>query len=418
MIATIEKSKLKGEVTVPSSKSVAHRALIAAALSHEKTVLKGNITGNDVEATMTALKDLGATFCRTNNGIAVEPIKNLRNNITVNAKESGSTLRFFIPIVAALGVETTFVGEGRISERPLSGLLDALLPHGVSFDNNKLPLKMSGKLNSGYFIVDGSVSSQYVTGLLFALPLLNGDSELEVDGGMVSKSYIDLTLKTLKDFGVLIEREGNRFLIKGNQKLISPKSYFIEGDYSSAAFFLVGGAINGDVTINGLDLCSKQSDREIIGILKGMGANIGVTASGITVNESSLHATAVDIENCPDLAPIVSIAMACASGTSIMKNVNRLVLKESDRLHGIIKMLESFKVESDYADNELKIFGGKLSGGGIVDSQNDHRLAMSAAIAGSLCGKTKILQAESVKKSYPSFFSDFESLGGIAKIEG
>lgn len=418
MIATIEKSELKGEVTVPSSKSVAHRALIAAALCSDKTVLNGNITGNDVEATMTALKDLGATFCRTNNGIAVEPIKNLKSNVTINAKESGSTLRFFIPIVAALGVETTFVGEGRISERPLSGLLNALLPHGVSFDNNKLPLKMSGKLNSGHFIVDGSVSSQYVTGLLFALPLLNGDSELEIEGGMVSENYVDLTLNTLKDFGVLIERKGNRFFIKGNQKLISPKNYFIEGDYSSAAFFLVGGAINGGVTINGLDLYSKQSDREIIDILKGMGANIGVTASGITVTESSLHATVVDIENCPDLAPIVSIAMACASGTSVMKNVNRLVLKESDRLSGIIKMLESFKVESDYADNELKIFGNALSGGGIVDSQNDHRLAMSAAIGGSLCGKTKILQAESVKKSYPLFFSDFERLYGIAKIEG
>ncbi len=411
-LASVEKSKLSGEVFAPASKSVVHRALIAAALSDGKTHLRGNIAGSDVEATMSALSEIGAGFLLSDEGILVEPITSRRDDLTINARESGSTLRFFIPVVAALGLSVRFVGEGQLSSRPISGLLDVLRSHGITTDNNALPFRMSGKLHSGAYPVDGSVSSQYVTGLLLALPLLDGDSTVLIQGDIVSKGYIDLTLSILDSFSIEVKCEGGIFSVKGNQRFKTPGSILIEGDYSGAAFFAVGGAIGGCVTLKGLNLDSRQSDREIIDILVSMGADVTVADDTVTVSESQLKPICLNIENCPDLAPIISIAMATADGVSVMRGVDRLRFKESDRLEGIKKMLTGFSVRSEYADGSLRIYGGTMRGGGVIDSQSDHRLAMSAAIGGSKVGNTKILNAHCAKKSYPSFFRDLTRLGG------
>lgn len=412
MVASVEKSKLSGEVFAPASKSVAHRALIASALSDGRTRLHGNIGGSDIEATMSALGEMGAVLALGDEGIIVEPIASPGHNLTLNARESGSTLRFLIPVAAALGLNARFVGEGRLSARPISGLLDVLRCHGIAADSDGLPLGISGRLRSGAYLVDGSVSSQYITGLLFALPLLDGDSTISVLGGIVSEGYIDLTLSMLDSFSIEVRRDGNVFSVKGNQAFKTPGSLPVEGDFSGAAFFAVGGATNGCVTLKGLNLDSRQSDRAIIGILRDMGAGITVSRDAITVSESPLKPICLNIENCPDLAPILSIAMAAADGMSIMRGVDRLRLKESDRLEGITKMLAGFSVRSEYADDRLTVYGGTMRGGGVIDSQSDHRLAMSAAIGGSRAGNTRIVNAQCVKKSYPSFFADMARLGG------
>ncbi len=415
-IVSIEKSKLSGEIIAPASKSVAHRALIASALSEGGTSLLGNIVGSDVEATMSALGEIGASFFSRSGGIDVEPIKAPKSNIMLNARESGSTLRFMIPVAAALGITAEFIGEGQLFSRPIAELIDALRAHGIEAESDRLPLRMSGKLQSGEYFVDGSISSQYVTGLLFALPLLDADSSVTIQNSIVSKGYIDLTLSMLKLFSIEVLHEGNTYFIRGAQEYKTPGSLAVEGDFSGAANFAVGGAINGSITLKGLNLNSYQSDRAIIDILENMGADITLSGNTATIRESELEPISINIDSFPDLAPILAIAMATAKGVSVMKGVDRLRFKESDRLDGIIRMLKGFSVQSEYSDDILRIFGGTMRGGSVIDSQKDHRLAMSAAIGGSRTGKTRITDAHCVEKSYPAFFADMARVGG--KVDG
>ncbi|MDD4839881.1 MAG: 3-phosphoshikimate 1-carboxyvinyltransferase [Clostridia bacterium] len=414
MNVKIEKSKLSGSIKIPASKSLAHRVLIASALSNENTVVSGKLVGNDVFATMDCLKSIGAYFEDTNEDeLLVKPYKySYKHQISFNAVESGSTLRFLLPIVSALGLTATFTGEGRLGQRPIGELLTVLTAHGVHTDQTVLPVTVSGKLEAGEYIIQGGISSQYISGLLFALPLLDGDSTIEVVGDMVSASYIDMTLSVLKTFGISIVRARNIFIVKGNQNYQSPQSIQVEGDWSSAGFFAVGGALSGDVTLCGLASNSLQGDMVILNLLKNMGADITETEQGITVKKSELSSITFSAENCPDLVPIMSVALANANGISKVTNVERLRLKESDRLYAVIEMLTKMGVRAEYRDSALYVYGGEMSGN-LVSSFNDHRIAMSATIAGTVAqGKTTIVDAECVKKSYPTFFSDHKQLGG------
>lgn len=416
MNAYITPAKLNGEITAPTSKSYAHRLMIAAFLSGDGTV--ENVTfSKDAYATVNVLKALGGKVKISGNSVKITRAKSCgardeeRSDggyALANAIESGSTLRFLLPVAAALGKKVEFTGEEGLLKRPFKQLTDCLNERGAKIDG----LKVSGKLKSGEFKITASVSSQFISGLLFALPLLDGDSEIVLDGEQVSKSYVDITIDVLKLYGIEITPSKSGYFIKGNQTYKSGKTVKVEGDWSGAAFYLSAGAINGEITVKGLNPESVQGDRKIIGVLKRFGASVTVSDGGVTVKRNELNGTTVDLEDIPDLGQIISVVAAYATGETVLKSVNRLKIKESDRLKAITDMLSVSGIAYYSADDELKIYGGAPKGGSFSGG-NDHRTVMSCAVlAANAMGETQITDAEAINKSYPDFFKDYKILGG------
>lgn len=416
MNAYITPAKLNGEITAPTSKSYAHRLMIAAFLSGDGTV--ENVTfSKDAYATVNVLKALGGEVKISGNSVKITRAKSCgardeeRSDggyALANAIESGSTLRFLLPVAAALGKKVEFTGEEGLLKRPFKQLTDCLNERGAKIDG----LKVSGKLKSGEFKITASVSSQFISGLLFALPLLDGDSEIVLDGEQVSKSYVDITIDVLKLYGIEITPSKSGYFIKGNQTYKSGKTVKVEGDWSGAAFYLSAGAINGEITVKGLNPESVQGDRKIIGVLKRFGASVTVSDGGVTVKRNELNGTTVDLEDIPDLGQIISVVAAYATGETVLKSVNRLKIKESDRLKAITDMLSVSGIAYYSADDELKIYGGAPKGGSFSGG-NDHRTVMSCAVlAANAMGETQITDAEAINKSYPDFFKDYKILGG------
>ncbi len=415
----ISPSQLNGTVAAISSKSDAHRILIAAALSDKKTVIDCNTLSDDINATADCLKALGAGVEIHKGKFEVTPIANPPKSAELDCKESGSTLRFLMPVAAALGMNATFSGSGRLPSRPIMPLRRELESGGVEFTPPwQFPILISGKLQSGNYSLKGNVSSQFVTGMLFALPLLDGDSTLRLIPPVESRSYIDMTLDTLKKFGIEIKEEDNTFYIKGNQQYTSPEAVTVEGDWSNAAFFLTAGAIAGRVTVTGLDENSLQGDREILSVLGRMGAKIERSENSITVSRGGLTGIPVDAGNIPDLIPIISVAAAAAdSGVTVISNAERLRLKESDRLAAISECLNNIGNVNAETDDGIVVWSGEKIAGGNVFSFYDHRIVMSMAIASTASsGDIIIRDAEAVNKSYPTFFDDFKALGGICDV--
>ena len=411
MKAIISKGNIKGEISSPSSKSYAHRLLIAAAFSSRPSTIVLSSFSDDILATVSALNALGADITIDKNKVSVVPIKTVCQSVKINAKESGSTLRFILPIVCALGVDAKIYGEGKLLKRPIEPLLDVLRGHGIEAVKTEEYISVKGKLQAGNYSVFGEISSQFITGLLFALSLILGASELSVEGKAVSENYIDMSVEILNLYGISIEKRGNKFLIPENKQFLSPNSIVCEGDWSSAAFFAVAGALCGEISLPGLNFDSMQADRRIVDILKEMGAKITENAV-LTVKQSPLFGVDLDMTDCPDIIPIVSVACACAKGASYIFGVDRLKDKESDRLNAIIKMLDAFKIKTEYENNRLTIFGGKPFGA-VIDLEPDHRTVMSACVMGLVAnGKTEVFSAEAVNKSYPRFFEDLISVGG------
>lgn len=416
MNAYITPAKLNGEITAPTSKSYAHRLMIAAFLSGDGTV--ENVTfSKDAYATVNVLKALGGEVKISGNSVKITRAKSCAARdeersaggyALANAIESGSTLRFLLPVAAALGKKVEFTGEEGLLKRPFKQLTDCLNERGAKIDG----LKVSGKLKSGEFKITASVSSQFISGLLFALPLLDGDSEIVLDGEQVSKSYVDITIDVLKLYGIEITPSKSGYFIKGNQTYKSGKTVKVEGDWSGAAFYLSAGAINGEITVKGLNPESVQGDRKIIGVLKRFGASVTVSDGGVTVKRNKLNGTTVDLEDIPDLGQIISVVAAYATGETVLKSVNRLKIKESDRLKAITDMLSVSGIAYYSADDELKIYGGAPKGGSFSGG-NDHRTVMSCAVlAANAMGETQITDAEAINKSYPDFFKDYKILGG------
>ena len=410
---------LSGKIKAISSKSHAHRVLICSALASEPTKINCNVLSKDIAATVECLKMLGAEIKIEENTLFVNPQK-FSEKAEIDCGESGSTLRFLLPVVSALGIDTTINAHGRLPERPLSPLKEELEKKGVVFKtDNKYPLHITGNLQSGEYELAGNVSSQFVSGLLFALPLLNGDSKIKLIPPVESKSYIDMTVATLRDFGILIEETENTYIIKGNQKYISPKEITIEGDWSNSAFFLCAGALSKDgVTVSGLNINSTQGDKKILDILKRMGASVEVNDDEITVKKNKLMGTMVNGGDIPDLVPIVSVMGAmCDKGVTHIVNASRLRLKESDRIATTEALLTKVGAAVSETDDGLVIWGENDLIGGRVEGANDHRIVMSAAILSCLCAlPVDIVGAEAVNKSYPHFFEDFNSLGGKANV--
>ena len=416
MNIVIEPSPLKGEIAAIPSKSVAHRMLICAALADGPTTLRIPKTSDDIDATADCLRALGAAITVNNEDYIVEPIAQIENIPLLDCGESGSTLRFLLPVAAAAADRCRFDGHGRLPERPLSDLTDAMKEHGVSFDGEKLPFAIGGRLRGGIYRLPGNVSSQYITGLLLALPLCEEDSVIELTTALESASYIDITLSVLKTFGITVHCERNRYIIPGKQVFRSPGTLPVEGDWSNAAFFLTAAALNNDITMTGLNPNSAQGDRKIIALLEQLGAVTQKDNGRLTLRSDELKGCTIDIQDTPDLLPVLSVAAAFAQGKTTFINAARLRLKESDRLASSAAMIENLGGRAEVGEDELTVYGTGLIGG-TVESCNDHRIAMSAAVAATRCSKpVTILHAEAVKKSYPGFYNDYNKTGGKAHV--
>ncbi|MBQ7897213.1 MAG: 3-phosphoshikimate 1-carboxyvinyltransferase [Clostridia bacterium] len=403
-------SPLSGSIKAIPSKSDAHRLFICAALSDKETVIHLPSSSVDIDTTLDCLEKMGARIKKEGEYVTVTPSPFIEECV-LNANESGSTLRFIVPVASAVCGKVTFEGSGRLPDRPITDLTNTLKENGVTFSAEKLPFTKTGRLHSGTFTLPGNVSSQYITGLLFALPLLEGDSEIILTTKLESSAYVDITLGALKKFGIEIKATERGYFVKGNQKYISPDRLSVDGDWSNAAFFLVSGAIKNGVSMTGLDRSSFQGDKRILNVLEKFGAQI-TKKDEISVAESKLFSNTVDISEIPDMLPALAVLASFAKGTTKFTGGARLRIKESDRLHSVTQLINSLGGKAEELDEGIKVEGVGLLGGE-VDGFNDHRIVMAAAIGGSLSKKEVIINgAEAVNKSYPAFFKDFESLGG------
>lgn len=417
----IGKERLRaGQVRIISSKSDAHRAMIAAALAEEESVLFVDGWSEDLEATARCLRALGAEIYQEPSGIEIVPIWAAKKmEAALDCGESGSTLRFLLPIAAALGIRTTFIGQGRLPERPIGILLEELAQHGCEVSGEGLPVTVEGRLTAGIYTLPGNISSQFITGLLFALPLLEGKSEIRLSTELESKGYIDMTLRTLAAFGIAVRKTDRGWFVAGGQKYHAQRMRYAEGDWSNGAFWLTAGAICGKIGCQGLDLESAQGDRKILEILERFGAETSVILNQVTVQAQPLRGIRINAAQIPDLVPILCVAAAAAEGTTEIYNAGRVRLKESDRLAAMADFLRKIGVAVEERETALVIRGGcKPPVGEILcDAQGDHRIAMAMAIAAVSLGIELVLEgAEAVNKSYPSFFLELKKLGGVADV--
>jgi 3-phosphoshikimate 1-carboxyvinyltransferase len=399
----------EGIVKIPPSKSISHRALICAALAGQSLV-KNLGFSKDVQATLNCLKAMGAQFSEQNAKTLIEkPISNPVADTVLDCGESGSTLRFLLPLALVFGVPLSFTGQGRLLERPLGEYLSRLTEKGGHFDTEKGFIHVSGSLHAGVFKLSGQISSQFVTGLLMALPLLKEDSEIIITSELESKAYVDLTVNVMQSFGVIIENRGYKhFIIKGGQSY-KPCSYEVEGDFSAAAFFLVASALGCKVSCVGLNPASLQGDRAIIDIIKNCGGQVSFNEAGeFTATAAKLKAVSVDVKDIPDLVPPLTALLCFCEGESKITGAARLRFKESDRLHALATQFNALGAKIEELEDELIITGVEYLKGGVIDPHNDHRIAMAVAVASiKSTGLVKIAEPECVAKSYPAFWQDF-----------
>ena len=401
---------LGGKIAAIASKSQAHRLLICAALADIPTDLSCAELSKDIEATAACLTALCADTVYQNGVYRITP-RPPAAACRCDCGESGSTLRFLLPVAAALGVKTTFQLHGRLPERPLSPLWEELEAHGCKLSRPTADTVLcEGKLTGGAYHMAGNISSQFISGLLFALPLTGEASEIMLTSPLESADYVRMTLAALRTFGITVEERKTGWHIPAGQQYRSCGSAEVEGDWSNAAFWLTAGAISKAVTVTGLSPDSPQGDRKIADLLARFGAEVTWETNAVTVRPGMLHGIDIDARDIPDLVPPLALAAACAEGTTRIYGAERLKIKESDRLRSVAGALNSLGAEVDILPDGLLIHGGKLTGG-TVDSQNDHRIAMLAAIASSVCAEPiRLLDAEAVEKSYPRFWADFDTM--------
>ena len=405
----ITPSALSGTVEAPASKSVAHRLLICAALAEGKSTIRINKTSEDIEATTGCLEALGVTIEKNGSLWTVTPPDSFPETATLNCGESGSTLRFLLPVASALGINATLTGHGRLPERPIAPLLDEMKQHGVKCGDG-FPVTVSGRLTGGKYTIAGNISSQFITGLLLALPLCEAKSEIEVIPPVESKPYIDITTSVLTAFGADIKADGNTYYVSPTR--LTGGSFSAEGDWSNAAFLLALG-----VAVTGLDKTSVQGDRKILDVLHRSGAQITEENGTFTADVSCLHGTDIDASDIPDLVPVISALAATAEGETLIYNASRLRLKESDRIASTVEMINSLGGEAYPTDDGIIIKGKTILSGGTVDGCSDHRIVMSSAVIAARCKNPVIITgAQAVNKSYPEFFNEYTSLGGKINV--
>jgi 3-phosphoshikimate 1-carboxyvinyltransferase len=406
---------LKGDIKIPPSKSLCHRAIIAAALAQGQSIISNVVLSEDILATIGGVRALGAIVTINQDQLIIEGCRlESSQNCIIDCNESGSTLRFLMPISLLSNNAVSFVGRGNLSSRPLEPYIEIFKEQDIFYSDTSLPMTIKGCLNPGIFKLKGSISSQFITGLMFALPLLEEDSTVLITEPLESKSYIDLTIDVLNSFGIsIINNNYKSFFIKGKQEYRNTL-YTVEGDYSQAAFWLAAGALGGDVSCTGLSQNSKQGDRAILQLLKTAGACIEISDSHIKAEPLALQAFEIDISQCPDIAPILAVIAALSEGTSKITGAARLRIKECDRLKAITTELNKLGAQVFEEKDSLTITGMRRLRGGDVTSWGDHRIAMALAIAAIKCEEPVMIHnSNAVDKSYPNFFDDYKMLGGI-----
>ncbi len=410
-------SILKGELKAPPSKSLSHRALICAALAKGESVITNIVYSDDVLATMNALELMGAKFEKYNEKLIVHGTRRIKApHNPINCNESGSTLRFLIPVFSLSGKKISFTGNPSLIKRPQSIYKKIFIEDKNTFELKNNKIMVNGSVTAREYILKGDVSSQFFTGLMFSLPLLKEDSTISIDGQLESKGYIDLTIKTLEEFGVEIVELENGYFIKGNQSY-EPTNFNIEGDYSQGAFFLVSGVLNGRIKVSDLEHESFQGDKAIIDVIKSMKGKVIFMENGFITEPSSTTGTTIDLSDFPDLGPIIALLGCLSIGKTRIINASRLRIKESDRIDSTVRTLKKLGANISSTKDEITIKGRRtLKGGVTVDSHNDHRIAMMVSIAAALSEEQVILtNANAVSKSYPNFFEDYKSVGGKLK---
>ncbi|MBR0040726.1 MAG: 3-phosphoshikimate 1-carboxyvinyltransferase [Oscillospiraceae bacterium] len=406
-----------GAVRAPVSKSAAHRYLICAALGAQSCEIRCGELSADLRATADCLAALGAAFIRSDGGVRIRPIRSVPGGeLFLPCGESGSTLRFLLPVAGVLGVRAVFERRGRLGRRPLAPLTDELVRHGMTITEEGELLRCSGRLSGSDWTLPGDVSSQFISALLMTLPLLDGDSRLTVVGSIESAPYIALTEQILGEAAIRFSHAGAVYTVPGGQRPALPQLVDVEGDWSSAAVFLAMGALSPEgVAVRGLSLDSLQADRAVLALLRAFGAELLEEADRVLVRQSSRRAFCFDASQTPDLVPVAAALGALADGETRIINAARLRAKESDRLRTTCAMLASLGAEIRELPDGLVIWGKSSLSGGAAESFADHRVAMAAAVAACGCtGNVRLRGADCVGKSYPRFWDDFGSLGGLA----
>ena len=388
----ITPARLSGTVQAIASKSLAHRYLICAALAERETTIECAETSADIEATVHCLSALGAQIARAEGCFYIKPIREFPTKATLCCGESGTTLRLLLPLVGAAGITAEFHMAGRLPERPIAPLCSEMERMGCCLTHTQSNvIRCTGKLKPGNYQIDGSISSQFISGLLIAMSIMDGQSQLSIAGIPVSTPYVRMTQKVLKEFG----GETKGFSVKGRYPLQSIGHITVEGDWSNSAFFLGAEALGEDVSVTGLQAQSIQGDRVVMELF-----------------EQLQHYTTIDLTDNPDLLPILAVVAACKQGATF-SGIAHLRYKESDRIASVMQLLDALGVSSDVAGNTFTVFPGPFHGG-IVDCFSDHRIAMSAAIAATRADSpVTILGADCVVKSYPSFWEEYRKLGGL-----
>ena len=416
-VVTVSPSAICGTLSAPPSKSAAHRLLIAAGLGGG--TVRGLQLSADMEATLRGLRALGAAVRLEGDTAHIVPGTPPAGSVPVEVDcgESGSTLRFLIPLFAARGVPARFVGQGRLPSRPLGVYADSLPAHGVTLESaGGLPLTVTGRLRGGDYALPGNVSSQFITGLLFALPLCEEDSRLRLTTPLESAGYVDMTLDVLRQAGVQVQLLDDGWYIPGGQTFC-PLDTTVEGDWSQAAFLLAAGALGGETRITGLRPDSSQGDRAALALFRAFGADILEQDGALLCRKAPLHGIDVDAAQIPDLVPVLAATAALAEGITHITGAGRLRLKESDRLAAMADGLRRLGGQIEEGPDSLTITGVPRLTGGTVEGYNDHRVVMSLTMAAlGAASPVVITDAQSVAKSWPSFFEDFTCIGGTAHV--
>lgn len=420
MNVIIKPGKLSGDVIIPPSKSLSHRAIIAASLAKGKSIISNVLYSKDIKATIGAMRACGANITEYKDYLEIIGSDVKRVEDVIDANESGSTIRFMIPIALAVNEPITFIGKNHLCKRPLDTFFEIFDNQGIKYSRGEdyLPLKVNGGLKPGEFNIRGDISSQFITGLLYALPLLNGDSVINITTNLESKGYVDLTLDMLNRFGIVIENvDYKSFIIKGNQSY-KPADYTIEGDFSQSAFFLVADTLGADITLHAMNKDSHQGDKKIIQDVLDLGGKITFEDDKLKAYPVQTKGCVIDFAQSPDLGPALTVLASLSSGVTEFINAARLRIKECDRITCMKDELAKLGAKIEENPDGMVITGVDKLTGGVVDSHNDHRVAMAIAMASlKSTGDIKIINAECVSKSYPNFWEVFESIGGNVTYE-
>jgi len=423
----ITPSQLSGTLDVISSKSLVHRLLFCAALSEKNTRINLNGVSDDILSTVRCLEAMGCSVKIDRRELFVTPLKKPSpeaspSSVVFHCGESGTTARFIMPIAAHFYDKYTLTGEGKLPQRPFAPLCEALRNAGCTFDNNRLPLVGTGKVRKGKFKIAGNISSQFISGLLLLLPLLDSESYVKVTTPLESDGYVRMTIESMALFGIAVEKGKTKYSINGNRRYDSPGTVTAEGDWSNAAFFLCMSALRGphhagEISLRGLSMRSEQGDKEIIELLRRFGATVDIGKELITVKAGTLQGIDIDASQIPDLVPTLAVVASVAEGETKIYNARRLRLKESDRILSTHAMLSSLGADVRTTDDGLIVRGKEKLRGGVVDGAGDHRIVMAAATASCICETPVVIKGfMTVNKSYPGFFGDFQTMGGVANV--